>query len=108
MKYFYDNLKGLLEQKAEARERKNKHRAVAYLLVKKYPQLRELPRETLVSIVKDSNGMDRAWRKVTEVNENLRGRDYGMKEQLEQEAQIEMGYEVGYRKDIKMGTLFKD
>lgn len=95
MKYFYDKIKRLLEEKVEARERKNKNRAIAFLLVNKYPQLKEINRETLITIVKDVNGLDRAWRKVLEDNESLRGSDYDKndnKKILQQEVMLELGY----------------
>ena len=52
-------------------------------------------------MVKHNLRHDRAWRKVLEDNEHLRGRDYGDKKILEQEEQIDLGYAYGFDQDIK-------
>jgi hypothetical protein len=87
----------LLEQSHKFRERKNKNRGLVYLLTKKHPAIKEIEPDILVELVKDYSGMDRWWRKHLEENPNLRGSDYGQAEELEQEKQIELGYEVGHK-----------
>lgn len=91
-----------LQDEPRARERKNKNRAVVNLLLKKFPQLSEIPKDRLEDILQEAATLDRCWRWVTEHRKWLRGADYGSKEELEQKVQIELGYEPGYYRDIKV------
>lgn len=96
MKTIYDEVKQLLENEPRARERRHKDRAIRYLLIEKYPVLKDIPKETLVKAFKEYSSYDRAWRKTTEENPNLRGADYYQKFQLEQKKQAELGYNLTY------------
>lgn len=88
-----DQLIEYLESEPKARERRNKDRAIVNILIKKYPMLGEsVPKEVLIGFVKEHNSMDRYWRKILEERTDLRGDDYGDKDGLEIEKQIELGY----------------
>ncbi len=83
-----------LESEARFRERKNKDRGLVNLLIKKYPVLEGIDKSIMVDMVQDYNSMDRCWRKILEERHDLRGSDYGMKDELEQEAQRQLGYNI--------------
>lgn len=87
----------LLQQQPLARERKNKNRAIAYMLCRRYHITGELSPAKLEEIIVEAATLDRAWRQILQQDEykHLRGKDYGDKEMLEQEKQIELGYEPG-------------
>jgi hypothetical protein len=87
----YQVIKTYLEQQPLARERKNKNRCLANLIIKEYNI--EIDKGKLTDIVGEILNMDRAWRKVLEENENLRGQDYKEKVILEQKKMLELGYE---------------
>lgn len=74
------------------RERKNKNRYIAIKLERKYHT--GLSTEALVNIIIDSSSMDRAWRKVLQDNPELRGTDYGDKDELEEKKVLELGYNL--------------
>lgn len=76
-----------------ARERKNKNRTIGNLIIKTYNL--EISREKMEGIVSDILTGDRAWRQILEQRPELRGSDYGDKDELEQKKQIELGYEPG-------------
>lgn len=80
----YETIKKYLEEQPQDRERKNKNRAIDNLIIKKYMQ----------DMVGDILSADRAWRKVLEENINLRGTNYGDKDDLEIIKQRELGYKV--------------
>lgn len=96
-----DKLANLVITNKKARERYYKNRTVAYTLQQKFPTLKEIPLDKLQKVVKEAGRLDRQWRKLLELNEEYRGRDYGYKKIAEQKYQIELGYEVGYYQDIK-------
>jgi len=75
-------VKQYVTQLPEARERKNKNRAIANLVFK----------ELLPQLVKNTLTFDRAWRKVLKDNPELRGTDYDQKDDLEEEVLEELGY----------------
>ena len=65
-----------------------------------------LTKEDMVDILQTYASMDRMWRKLLEERPDLRGSDYGQKEALAQDAEIELGYEAGYHQDVKtLGRL---
>lgn len=97
------NLEKLLKEYPTARERSNKNKAIAFLLQRKYRI--DLPASTLTDLVAECHTLDRQWRKLLQDNPSLRGSDYDQKMELEQKKQIELGYEVGYHKDIKQSSL---
>lgn len=76
-------VKNYLGTQPLARERKNKNRAIGNMLIERYPLLSTLPKSYLTDVVGDALGLDRAWRKALETNEDLRGSDYVEKEEVE-------------------------
>jgi hypothetical protein len=84
----------LLRENEEARERKNKDRAIRHLLIKQYPSLRAVDKGVLQAAITRSQSLDRAWRKVTEENPELRGKDYNAKGELVRKTQHTLGYHV--------------
>lgn len=81
------------------RERKNKNVGIANLIMRKYGI--ELPRDKRNDIIGDILTADRSWRKHTNENPELRGKDYDEKEVLEQKAEINLGYTPGHEEDLK-------
>lgn len=73
------------------RERSNKDKGIANLLMRKYPQLDAMikseimTKDVLAKVFQDYASMDRAWRKCLEDDASLRGTDYKEKERLEEE-----------------------
>jgi len=66
-----------------------------------HPSVRGVPKEVMTEIVTEILSLDRQWRKILEENEDMRGNDYDggkwkLKEQLEQEHQMKVGYESGF------------
>lgn len=98
-------LKTLLENQPQARERKWKNRAIARVVEDKWPAITcaaLFPIEVVSEIVAEILTLDRQWRKILADNPDLRGKDYGDKEELEQKAQIELGYEPGANVKLKI------
>ena len=79
------------------RERKNKNRGIVNLLIDRY-NLKELiinghlSKDKMVAMVQDYASMDRSWRKTLEERPELRGDDYGEKDELEEKKLEELGY----------------
>lgn len=89
----YEEVKTQLEKYPTARERAKKNRFIAWLLDKTYNwKLAGLNVEAMENLLKDAATYDRAWRKVLQDEEHLRGSDYEDKTMLEKEKQIELGY----------------
>lgn len=93
------NLKQYLESEPRARQRSNKNRALGNLIITQYNL--QIDKGTMADIVGEVLSLDRQWRKLLEENEHLRGTDYSQKTILEQQKQIELGYEGGYYTDKK-------
>ena len=97
-----EEIKQFLENHPEFRERKNKNKWLGGIIFKKYRigidlvtnKMDDRVRDILGDIVADISNADRAWRKILEENENLRGTDYGSKDELEINKQRELGYNV--------------
>ena len=95
-----EQMENFLENQPLARERSNKNRAIANLLLKGHPSL-EIGKSLLTEIVGEALSIDRLWRKVLEEREDLRGSDYKQGKILSQEKQIELGYEPAHHRNIK-------
>ena len=95
----YEEIKKYLEKSLSARERKNKNKFIAWFLIHKL--ILEISEELLEDIIVRANNYDRTWRKILQDNEHLRGKDYNDLVKLEQEKQIELGYEPNYRENVK-------
>lgn len=85
-------LETLLKQQPKARERKNKCRAIAFLLQEECKLLKDLSLERVEELVKMVNSLDREWRKILEDNPELRGTDYKDKDRLVDKKLKELGY----------------
>lgn len=85
----------LLKKEPRARERKNKQRAVARILLDRHPTLSDgCCSMYLAKILQEAQSLDRSWRKIMEERPDLRGSDYGHKTELVEEAKRELGYRV--------------
>ncbi len=73
-----------------ARERKNKDKALANILIKKHKL--SIDRDLLAIVLKEFNSLDREWRQILEKNEELRGTDYWEKEKLVNIKRKGLGY----------------
>lgn len=89
----YDFIKSQLEKYENARERKNKNRFIAWLLCKKYPTSTGMAQNEVENMITDSWSYDRAWRQVLQHEPQLRGADYSEKDIVEQEKELELGYQ---------------
>lgn len=92
----YDRIKSYLQAEPKARERANKNRAIGNIMIKDYGLV--IDKAKMADMVDEILSADRAWRKVLEDNENLRGSDYSDKTILEQEKMLELGYQPGIKK----------
>lgn len=99
----YEEMKGYLERMPKARERKNKNRFLATLMVRKYGSQMQtgMDADVIERLIVSASTYDRAWRQVLEHEPSLRGSDYDDKVVLEQEKELELGYQPGIKKDIK-------
>lgn len=82
------------------RERRNKDRGIALMLIDRY-HLQITPAQ-LTLVIQDAFSMDRYWRKHTKDYIGLRGKDYDTKMIVTQRKQINLGYESGYFDDLKI------
>ena len=95
-------VKSYLEIEPKFRNRRSKDYGLVNLLARKYPALGMtiasgvIGREEFVAFVQDYATYDRAWRQLLEQNPELRGTDYGQKEELEKQKQIELGYNINH------------
>lgn len=80
----------------KARERAGRTNGIVNVLLDYYPALRQFPKIDLIDFCKDYVSLERKWRMILKERPELRGKDYDDKEVLEQETQIELGYEPGY------------
>lgn len=101
----YEEMKGYLERMPKARERKNKNKFLATLMEKKYASQMQtgFDVDVIERMLVSASTYDRAWRQVLEHEPSLRGSDYDDKKMLEQEKELELGYQPGIQKDIKKG-----
>lgn len=95
----YEKLKSYLEVEPRGRLRKNKNRAIGNLISKQYGL--EIDKNKMADMVGEILSADRAWRKVLEDNEHLRGEDYNQKQILEENKMLELGYSPNFHKDNK-------
>src|SRR3990167_3878921 len=88
--------------KLALRDRNLEEKEVFYLGDNKY----ELTLRELADFAHTYTSYDRLWRKCLNENEHLRGKDWNDRRIYEEQAQINLGYEAGYRSDIKkLATL---
>ena len=96
-----EDVKHDLEFYPQVRERKNKNIYIARKLNKKYNVQLGIGEDRLKNLIEDAMTMDRAWRYCLQHYPKLRGSDYADKKVLEQEKQIELGYEPQINKPYK-------
>ena len=95
-------VKSYLEIEPKFRNRRSKDYGLVNLLAHKYRTLGQaiasglITKEVVVALVQDYATYDRAWRQLLEQNPELRGTDYGQKEELEKQKQIELGYNINH------------
>ena len=88
-----------LKAEPRFRNRTAKWRGIADILIETYHL--DLDRKVLADIIADGSSADRCWRDILKNDKSLRGEDYEDKEMLEQEAQMQLGYQPNYHNDIK-------
>lgn len=91
-----------LQKYPEFRERRNKNKWIAGIVLKKYgveitPELKS----QLSHLGTDLMNADRYWRMHTAETPQLRGNDWETKDVVEQNKEIELGYEPRYHEDTK-------
>lgn len=74
------------------RERKNKNRGLANILLRLHPIIKDVKPEIFAYIIGEVLTMDRTWRKFLAENPDYRGKDYGDRERLMEKAMVELGY----------------
>lgn len=94
-----ESVKNYLEREPLFRERANKDRGIANLLIEKYHL--EIEKSRLTAVIQDANSMDRYWRLLTRRYTELRGKDWLDGKRLAQQKEIDLGYEMGFNEDIK-------
>ena len=103
-------VKNYLKNEPKFRERKNKYKGLVNLLILDHPFLASIiehydndarGKERVIDLFIKFMTMNRWWNKLLEDNPELRGMDYNDKKLLQQQAQISLGYEGGYKQNIK-------
>ena len=108
----YDTIKEKLESYPDFRERRFRVKYLAKLALRscglenKEETKNALTIQELADFAHTYTSYDRLWRKCLNENEHLRGKDWNDRRIYEEQAQINLGYEAGYRSDIKkLATL---
>lgn len=108
MKVIKDEIRRHLVATPGFRERKNKYKGIARLIVDECPPLGDLDRGTLIGVFIKFTTMNRVWNKILQDEPELRGTDYGDKDVLEQEVELELGYTPGFEQDKKKLQTLED
>lgn len=91
-----------LTEEPRARERFNRYKTIRNLILKEFPSFADIPKDRIEEIAYNAVHFSRTIQRAQQLDKTLRGSDYEEKKvELEQEAEIELGYEPGYRQDIK-------
>lgn len=90
-----------------ARFIKNRMRAIVNLLLKDFPELKDIPKDKLVNFIHQAESFNRIFRLVlAEHPELVPEEDKEVKHILEEEKMIELGYETNYHNNVnKLKTL---
>ena len=110
----YEEIKSKLEGHVGFRERRFRPKYLGILALRKlgleerFNEGRALEMEDLVEFAKTYDSYRHEYDRVLAENESLRGTDYGDKDKVEQEAQIRLGYESGYRENVKKLETLED
>lgn len=95
-----EQVENYLKEQPRFRERKDKDMGIVNLLMRRHHKLGDavakgvFDKSFIVMLVQEYASMDRAWRQALERNEELRGKDYDDKHDLEHKKQRELGYRV--------------
>lgn len=90
-----DLIEDYLRRHEAFRERSNKNKWLGAIVFKKYGiEMTPKMKDQMSDLVADLANADRAWRKALEEHPELRGTDYGAKDDLEIIKQRELGYPV--------------
>ena len=79
------NVYRYLKEEPRSRERKNKPRALANLLYRRFPELQHLDKDKLEQIASYVVSAERSWRKILADHPSLRGSDYEKTKKKSQE-----------------------
>ena len=109
MKTIYNQVKTFLETHSWARERAFRDQAIIIILRENYQNIGQatFPVDKLLDFCRDYVSYERLWRKVTQENPDLRGKDWEDKVELEQNEQMKMGYESRFHENVKQLELLK-
>lgn len=102
MKTIYNHIKAKLEVDTRFRERRYRDVGLVDLILEKNNKTGSMFVDInfLPDFARDYVSYERVWRKVLEENPDLRGDDYGDKEVLEQQVQIDLDYQPGYKQMV--------
>ena len=108
----YEEIKTKLQNFPQFRERRFRAEYLVILSLRncgteqKYKDNTPFTLQELTDFALKFNSYDRIWRWVLRENKELRGSDYEDKKIYEEEAELKLGYEVGYHQDtLKLKTL---
>ena len=94
-------MKLYLKETPQARERKNKVRAIGNIMRKTHPSIQAISPEVMDGIVDEIIDYERYWRKILLDEPTLRGKDYNTKRIVEQKKMLELGVvEMGFKEEL--------
>ena len=97
-----------LERFPEARQLKFRYVTIKKMIEEQYPEIANLriPEELFVLIIKQGMTFNRSILKVQQTNPEVSEKGMEIEKKiLQQETQIELGYEPGFNRDIKQSKL---
>lgn len=98
----YDEIKELLENNVDARERRYRSRYIVDLVMKKYGKENIIPVSDFVDMATEYASYIRMWQMVQKNNPHLHGFDYEDGKILAQEHCLSNGYTPMFERDNKM------
>jgi hypothetical protein len=99
----YDQVEAMLEVDTNSRERRFKDGGLIRIILSKMDLalVSSIPVSELSDFAREYESYNRAWRQVLRDREDLRGTDYHEGNVLEQEKEIELGYNPMFERDNK-------
>jgi hypothetical protein len=98
-----EQVKQMLQDIPESRERKNRYRSVWHILQIRYNvDYVLINKAKFLEIASEIESISRCIRQFQQYEPDLRGMDYDEKDILEQKKEIELGYCPGHFQDIKL------
>jgi len=97
-------IKQLLEREPDARERKNRSRAVWYILSMRFSKIHDtdsISKHDFQDVFPEILSIVRTINQLQQFDVTLRGGDYEDGKILSQRKQIELGYEPGFHRNVK-------